>query len=1362
MNSYFWNNKKLFVVVSVFVCLLTLVIAGWLARSKVESIESTWGNKSIVLGGYKFSFSSLNLSLLAVSPYLTVSGVSISSNVDKLKRIYIPEAVVYVSWWNLLRGKFFPNSVDVANISLDVIHKGDVFIINNFVLDDVLSVLGNSSSLVDGDVFQSIREFSLRGLNISWLEGGRKKAIKLVDVAFRALRVSSNRIRFVVNSLQPTEYYRAAFVSGYVFYGNHKIKLDSHIDFSLERLDIKVCRLVFPYVLTSMGYSGSVDFFGQIIIGENVPKAVKGKIVVHNIKLTDQHAYWFAPYLSMDVDLSWGDVFSGLKISNIRDQRVSFDRLYSNSQVSVKWAQPFSLDNIRDLEVSSARVSIYPLKNILLLISRNFFPEYDSVIHKFPNGVINDFTFDWRRPYGRSVRPFWQVKATVSGSSSGGFFWVRRFKKYKATITGNQDYGHLDFDDAVIQLDLHTFLRHVRKWKTTASGRFFWKFYPDKNKTCLGAESLYLKTLPVKFEGHFESCPLKNNDVYSTKFVGKIFPKSLVFFRDHLPDVVSPNVRRWIAKSFIAGSIPSADINFSGDFDLGGIFFRVSNWSLGINLSDTHLSLGEGLDFLHINGVASVNNRTLEASGSGIFGTVPIKGFHLLINDFHADDFNSNVLLQAKTAESNVSAYADALLRLSKVFTISPAFLENFNSPDFLGKLRIQNMMLSIPLWSSADRISYAVYLVGEDLRKNFTYRGSVYHLVADNAYAGVCNGSYFVNFDSLLASPKFSGKGYIQGDSTGDFSFSAVSKDDIHSLLKDVLDINLPSVYLNGVFKANIDGYVADKVWNVHIGSDMAGIFSSLPKPFYKKVRDAKWPVSISYTKDSQQSLLDVFLERADTRLMMRYGNSSSIYSQLDDQLAADKVSKVTSVYSQHTQGKGNFSVPSGSSVKSKFDSNLSGDIAGKLPHDLGNDNHDVGSVSLLGREGVGKSSNDHNFSYSKDSDRDHLVWIVSIDTPLIDENKWISLVHAGVFGHSLRGVPSQLSIVSKRVKFGFLSIDDVVAHIVSDGKKIISQIISPNLSGVVKWNKDEHQLSIRLDSASVFDGVDHESDNVDQAIFGWPNIDLSIQSFKFRGIPIGSVKLQMVNQDNTSDIQLFAIQNEDALIEVKGQLKMLNGVQVNKVTFQSIFYNMGNLLSLWKQKPIIDGGSGVLHGSLDWEGSLLFWRSPVISGVINLDLSKGEFRQVNPGVGRLLGLFSLQALPRRVLLDFHDVFSSGFSFDSLKGLVQVNNGILTIQDMDVRGPSSQVVVSGVTSLLDHTFDMDFCVFPQVSNTFSVASVLAGFPVAGVISWVAQSIFRDPIGNLLTRSYKVVGNWSDPVIEKVGERCSVSQTLRR
>ena len=53
---------------------------------------------------------------------------------------------------------------------------------------------------------------------------------------------------------------------------------------------------------------------------------------------------------------------------------------------------------------------------------------------------------------------------------------------------------------------------------------------------------------------------------------------------------------------------------------------------------------------------------------------------------------------------------------------------------------------------------------------------------------------------------------------------------------------------------------------------------------------------------------------------------------------------------------------------------------------------------------------------------------------------------------------------------------------------------------------------------------------------------------------------------------------------------------------------------------------------------------RSP---GTFRLQAGAGQFTKMDPGVGKLLGVLSLQALPRRITLDFRDVFSEGFAFD-------------------------------------------------------------------------------------------------------------------
>ena len=65
----------------------------------------------------------------------------------------------------------------------------------------------------------------------------------------------------------------------------------------------------------------------------------------------------------------------------------------------------------------------------------------------------------------------------------------------------------------------------------------------------------------------------------------------------------------------------------------------------------------------------------------------------------------------------------------------------------------------------------------------------------------------------------------------------------------------------------------------------------------------------------------------------------------------------------------------------------------------------------------------------------------------------------------------------------------------------------------------------------------------------------------------------------------------------------------------------------------------------------------SPARSGI---EVGPGRFTKIEPGIGKLLGVLSLQSLPRRITLDFTDVFTEGFAFDEITGDVQIHNGVL------------------------------------------------------------------------------------------------------
>ena len=75
-----------------------------------------------------------------------------------------------------------------------------------------------------------------------------------------------------------------------------------------------------------------------------------------------------------------------------------------------------------------------------------------------------------------------------------------------------------------------------------------------------------------------------------------------------------------------------------------------------------------------------------------------------------------------------------------------------------------------------------------------------------------------------------------------------------------------------------------------------------------------------------------------------------------------------------------------------------------------------------------------------------------------------------------------------------------------------------------------------------------------------------------------------------------------------------------------------------------------------------------------MKLDVGKGQFLKLDPGAGKLLGLLSLQSLPRRITLDFRDIFSEGFAFDGISSKLNVRNGIMQTDRLQIDGVAAPI----------------------------------------------------------------------------------------
>ena len=172
-------------------------------------------------------------------------------------------------------------------------------------------------------------------------------------------------------------------------------------------------------------------------------------------------------------------------------------------------------------------------------------------------------------------------------------------------------------------------------------------------------------------------------------------------------------------------------------------------------------------------------------------------------------------------------------------------------------------------------------------------------------------------------------------------------------------------------------------------------------------------------------------------------------------------------------------------------------------------------------------------------------------------------------------------------------------------------------------------------------------------------------------------------------------------------------------------------------------------------WEGSPDEFSLDKLAGTFDLRVKKGQLLEVSPAAGRLFGLLSIQTLPRRLTLDFTDLFGKGLAFDKLTGSFNIANGNAYTNDLHLSGPSVDVLISGRTGLSDQDYDQLVTVTPQIADNLPLASALLG-PVGigvGAVLYLVGNMFEsinDNIDKMLRYQYTIKGSWYNPKIEKL------------
>jgi uncharacterized protein (TIGR02099 family) len=261
-------------------------------------------------------------------------------------------------------------------------------------------------------------------------------------------------------------------------------------------------------------------------------------------------------------------------------------------------------------------------------------------------------------------------------------------------------------------------------------------------------------------------------------------------------------------------------------------------------------------------------------------------------------------------------------------------------------------------------------------------------------------------------------------------------------------------------------------------------------------------------------------------------------------------------------------------------------------------------------------------------------------------------------------------------------------------------------------------------------------------------PSINLTAADFRMGTRQLGSLNLQALPSGSDWRIEHLDLVSPDGNLSVRGLWQAWAVNPRTQVEVKLDVNDIGRFLARMELPKGIEGGKGRLEGTLSWAGPPYALDLPTLSGRLALSAAKGRFVKVDPGIGKLLAVLSLQMLPKVVTLDFRDIFSQGFAFDQISANADIVQGLARTQDFNMKGPAARVEMRGEVNLAAETQRLDVRIFPSVSDSVALGTALVN-PVIGLGALVVQKALKDPLSHILSLEYHIAGTWTTPSVTK-------------
>lgn len=387
------------------------------------------------------------------------------------------------------------------------------------------------------------------------------------------------------------------------------------------------------------------------------------------------------------------------------------------------------------------------------------------------------------------------------------------------------------------------------------------------------------------------------------------------------------------------------------------------------------------------------------------------------------------------------------------------------------------------------------------------------------------------------------------------------------------------------------------------------------------------------------------------------------------------------------------------------------------------------------------------------------------------VDIADWqTALARLGNGGTGTSGPPLALNLTIDRLLYDALRLDQVQLDLRRDGDAWRGVVHADNLAGrfavPVRPGRSRVQvelerLALKLphdDGAEAGPPPDPKTGPDPRTL---PGLSLDIADLRVNDAVLGKLQLRTLAVASGLEITQLTLAGGQLTLESAGHWSREKAGFRSQIGGRITTPDLGQLLvDLGYSRQLADAAASS-EFLLSWPGSPAQLHRRTLAGKLDIDVDKGRVLDLDPGATRVVGLLNLNALTRRLRLDFSDFYKKGYSFDSISGGFVFNRGTAETENLSVRGPTGRIDIRGRTDLVAETFDQKVAVTPNLDATLPIASTIAGGPVAGLAVLVAQKVMTKQVDQLNRFDYAVQGPWADPEISQLESGGTLSKLLR-